>query len=72
MSKDIYNNMVAYTEEKIKLRNDIYKAIDEEKDANQHRLNMIFWTAEMETMKGTTLKSKRPESCIIRKRSLPT
>ena len=70
MSKDVFNDMVAYTEEKIKRHNEIFKEIDEGKDANQSRLNAIFWTDEKETVKGTPIKSKRPGSCIIRNRAL--
>ena len=66
MGKDRYNDMVAYTVEKIKIRNEIYKEIDNEKDANQSRLNNIFWESEKDN--GPNRKTRRPKSTIFTKK----
>jgi len=66
MGKDRYNDMVAYAVEKIKLRNEIYKDIDIEKEANQCRLNKIFWESEKDN--GPNKKTRRPKSTIFTKK----
>ena len=59
--------MVAYIEEKIKLRNEICKAIDNDKDSNKSRLNEILMeAAKAEKETGTII---RPKSIILRKKS---
>ena len=66
MGKDRYNEMVAYAVKKIKIRNEIYKEIDNEKDANQCRLNKIFWESEKDN--GTNKNTRRPKSTIFTKK----
>ena len=61
VSRERYDEMAAYTEEKIKKHYEILKAIDDDKDANQNHLNKILWEAEKD---GFAVKSVRPYSTI--------
>ena len=61
VSKETYDEMAAYTEEKIKNHNEILKAIDDDKDNNQNHLNKILWEAEKD---GFAVTSNRPYSTL--------
>ena len=61
VSKERYDEMAAYTEEKIKKHYEILKAIDDDKDDNQNHLNKILWEAEKD---GFAVKSNRPHSTL--------